>query len=147
MRTDAWQRTDGGTRHPRPLLLALFAALALLCPAAPAGASSIVEAGQGAPILLNPSDHLLVASLVEKESKGTTEQDIEGPWSLWAEGKSTPLEPLNGGPETPSESALGSIEHQLFLYRLNAAGEAGGTSTISYFSEGKEHTVHRGTAC
>ena len=126
------------------MLTAAVAVLALLCLPATSGASSIVEAGEGAPISLNPSDHILVARLSETESEGKAEQDIEGPWSLWAEGKSTPLEPLNGGPETPNESTLGSIEHQLFLYRLNVAGVAGGTSTISYFdSKGEEHTVHR----
>jgi hypothetical protein len=141
--TDGRQRKDRRARHRRALILAACATLSLICLPAAAGASSVTEVGEGFPISLNPSDHVLLARLVEREQEGKPEQDLEGPWSIWAEGKSTPLEPLNGGPETPSESAFGSIEHELFLYRLNAAGNAGGTSTISYFREGKEHTVHR----
>jgi hypothetical protein len=145
MFTDGRQQKDRRARHRRALILAACATLILICLPATAGASSVTEVGEGFPISLNPSDHVLLARLVEREHEGKSEQDLEGPWSIWAGGKSTPLEPLNGGPETPSESALGSIEHELFLYRLNAAGYAGGTSTISYFDgKGEEHTVHRG---
>jgi len=108
----------------------------------PAVAISVTDAGVGFPLSVNPSDHILIGKLVLEEEEGTKEEDLAGPWSIWADGSSTPLEPLNGGPETTG-TALGEPEHTLFLYRLNAAGVAGGTSTISYLKEGKEKTVHR----
>ena len=117
--------------------------IATLAAPAAASATSIIDAGAGLPTSLNSSDHILVGRLtIEEEEPGKPEENIAGPWSIWAEGASTPLAPLNGGPET-SGGALGSIEHELFLYRLNDAGDAGGTSTISYFAEGEEHTIHR----
>ena len=122
----------------RTIAALLLATLGLLVIPAGANATSVTDAGEGFPLSVNASDHILIAKLTIKEE----EDNITGPWSIWAGGTSTPLVPLNGGPET-SEVALGEPEHQLFLYRLNDAGNAGGTSTISYFKEGKEHTVHR----
>ncbi len=136
-------------RRPKPaadlcaLVVCAFLTLTLLCLPAVAGAASVTDAGEGVPLSVNSHDHLLIATLgTEEEKPGEPEEVITGPWSLWADGASTPLSPLNGGPET-SNVPLGEPEHDLFLYRLNAAGDAGGTSTISYFAEGKEHTVHR----
>lgn len=118
---------------------ALLVILSLLILPAGAMALSLTDAGEGAPISMNSADHILVATITEEEG----EEDVAGPWSIWAAGKSTSLQPLNGGPETHG-GTLGEVFHELFLYRINAAGRVGGTSTISYFdSEDKEHSILR----
>jgi len=143
MNADSRASSHGGRRAAIPAAIVLLALLAVLVAPSLALASSVTDAGEGFPLSINASDHILIAKLVIEEEEGKSEENIAGPWSIWAGGSSTPLAPLNGGPET-SGVALGEPEHNLFLYRLNAAGVAGGTSTItSGFKEGKEHTVHR----
>ncbi len=125
-------------------LFGMLLALALLVSPAVASAVSVTDAGEGFPMSMNSSDHILVARLTfEEEEPGKPEENIEGPWSIWASGRSTALAPLNGGPETHG-GTLGEVFHELFLYRINAAGRVGGSSTTSYFdSEGKERSVFR----
>jgi hypothetical protein len=143
MNADSRASSHGGRRAAIPVAIVLLALLAVLVAPSLALASSVTDAGEGFPLSVNASDHILIAKLVIEEEEGKSEENIAGPWSIWAGGSSTPLAPLNGGPET-KEVALGEPEHSVFLYRLNAAGVAGGTSTItSGFKEGKEHTVHR----
>ena len=135
---DVRDRMRPRARHAAAGLL-IGCSLALLGLPASAGAATVTDLGEGFPLSVNPSDHVLLAKLVIEEK---AEENVVGPWSIWAGGKSTPLAPLNGGPET-KEIVLGQPAHQLLLYRLNSAGAAGGTSTVSYFKEGKEHTVFR----
>jgi Calx-beta domain len=138
------QRTTSRTGRRLAALGVLLVAVTVLTLPATADAVSITDAGEGFPMSMNSSDHMLVAHLVfEEEEPGKLEETIEGPWSIWAAGKSTPLAPLNGGPETHG-GTLGEVFHELFLYRINAAGRVGGSSTISYFNtEGEEHSLFR----
>jgi len=143
MNADSRASSHGDRPAAIPVAIVLLALLAVLVAPSLALASSVTDAGEGFPLSVNASDHILIAKLVIEEEEGKSQENIAGPWSIWAGGSSTPLAPLNGGPETKAV-ALGEPEHSLFLYRLNAAGVAGGTSTItSGFKEGKEHTVHR----
>ncbi|MHB8242520.1 MAG: Calx-beta domain-containing protein [Solirubrobacteraceae bacterium] len=124
----------------RTLIVAALVALALLALPGGAAALSVTDVGEGFPISMNTSDHILRGQSYTEENG---EEGIEGPWSIWAEGKSTSLQPLNGGPETHG-GTVGEVAREMFLYRINAAGRVGGTSTISYFdSKNEEHSIFR----
>src|SRR5487761_2011685 len=111
-----------------------------LAGAAPAGAAGVVSLGKGFPVALNESDHVLVGNLVHEEVEGKLEESLEGPYSIWAEDKSTTLTPLNG-PE--KHEAKEEPKHELLVANINAAGDVGGSSTVSYTDEGKERVVFR----
>ncbi|HEX4437267.1 MAG TPA: hypothetical protein VH061_10780, partial [Solirubrobacteraceae bacterium] len=116
------------------LAISLAAATTLLI--APAGASAaptVTDLGEGFPISINSSDHVLIGRLTfEGEPE---EEDLSEPFSIWADGKSTPLAPLNGEGDGEEE---GSFRHELELEQINDAGEAAGTSTVNVvFGEGE----------
>ncbi len=101
-----------------------------------ARAANVIDAGTGVPFALNESDHILIAQLTEKEG----EEDIEGPWSIWAEGKSTALKPLNGAEKHEEDE---KPKHELFLYNINSAGDVGGWSTETVTDNGEEKGLPR----
>jgi hypothetical protein len=121
----------------------LVALLGLCATAAPvADAAHVVALGKGFPLGINESDHVVLGQLVEEEGEeGKIEENFEGPWSIWAEGKSSTLKPLNGaekhekGEEPRHELVLGGS--------INAAGDVAGTSTQAFTDEGKERITLR----
>jgi hypothetical protein len=126
--------------------LALCLAALLLLPGA-AGATSISEVGgsEGVPTSINASDQMVIGGELVIEENETThelEENIEEPWSIWNGSKAVHVEPLNGEPNGESESL--DHEHNLFLYNINASGQAGGSSTITTSGSGEnEKTTHR----
>lgn len=111
-------------------VLGVCGLLALLVLPAVASASSVTDAGEGFPLSMNSSDQIVVAKLGSEEG----EETIAGPWSIWSAGKSTPLEPYNGGPEE-SSCVLGALCHNMLALQINAAGRVAGTSTVTYTNE------------
>lgn len=135
----ALSRLGGQTATVRVAVLRVLApaaALVALAMAAPAHAASVTSIGKGFPYLLNESDHVVLARLVLEEG----EENLTGPWSVWAEGKSTALKPLNGA-EKHEEGE--NPRHELFIGGINGSGDLGGSSTIAFTDEGKERAVLR----
>jgi hypothetical protein len=126
----------------RFLAPSLCVALLALCiaPATPAAAASVVDLGKGFPLALNESDHVVIGQLVEEESEGKTEETSEGPWSIWAEGKSTQLQPLNGAEKHETSE---DPRHELSIGNINAAGDVAGSSTEAFTDEGSERVTLR----
>jgi hypothetical protein len=119
------------------LAISLAGVAALLIATSDAAAApTVTDLGQGFPVSMNASDHVLIGRLTfEGEPE---EEDLSGPWSIWADGKSTALEPLNGEGEEE-----GGFRHELELEQINAAGEAGGTSTINVVDGEEERSEDR----
>ena len=109
----------------RAVTISVCAALALLVAPAAASAASITEVGEGFPVSMNASDHILIAKLGEEDG----EETLEAPWSIWSGGKSVHLEPINGEP-APGETQSLDHEHALDLDNINEAGQVGGSSTV-----------------
>lgn len=130
--------------HPSRSRLGLTAlgllATALLCvlPAS-ASATSVSDAGEGFPLSMNASDHMLLAKFViEEEEPGKPEENFEAPWTIWANGKSTKLEPLNG----EGKGEAGEYpEHEMFLYNINSQGDVAGSSTVAYTEGSEERSI------
>lgn len=124
----------------RLLVAAACAALALLAMPSLAAATTVTDLGEGFPVSINASDHVLIGRLTfDGEGGGdAAEEELDGPWSIWAGGKSTSLLPLNG--EGDEE---GSIRHELALEEINDAGEAAGTSTVNVLAGSEERSEDR----
>jgi hypothetical protein len=105
---------------------ALLPAVLLGLPAV-AGAASITDVGEGFPFAINASDHILLGKFEPAEDG--EEENLKGPWSIWASNKSTPILPLNGPVEHEDEP--GSPRVELFLDGINASGQVAGTSTVA----------------
>jgi hypothetical protein len=116
-------------------------ALGLLLVPAGASAASVTAVGEGFPLSMNSSDHILVGKLGFEEDEGVLEETLEGPWSIWAAGKSTRLEPLNGEPNGEPESL--DHEHKLELDNINEAGQVGGSSTVASVVGSETKSLYR----
>jgi hypothetical protein len=115
------------------LALVLCVVPALLLVPSLAEAATATDLGEGFPISLNASDHVLIGRLTIELDEGEQEENLAGPWRIWASGKATALQPLNG-----PEGAEDEQRHELTLENINDAGEAGGTSTASVFVDDEE---------
>jgi hypothetical protein len=109
----------------RAVTIGVCAAIALLGAPAAASAASITDLGEGFPVSMNASDHILLAKLGEEDG----EETLEAPWSIWSGGKSVHLEPINGEP-APGETQSLDHEHELDLDNINEAGQVGGSSSV-----------------
>jgi len=125
----------------RTVTLGICAGLGLLLIPAGANAASITDVGEGFPLSINASDHILIGKFVEEEEEGKLVENLTGPWSIWTAAKSTTLLPLNGPveheeePETDGKPASPRVE--MSLYGINESGQVGGTSTVA-LQEGDE---------
>jgi hypothetical protein len=104
---------------------ALLPAMLLGLPMA-ADAASVTDVGEGFPFAINASDHILLGKFEPAEDG--EEENLKGPWSIWASNKSTPILPLNGPVEHEDEPGNPRVE--LFLDGINASGQVSGTSTV-----------------
>ena len=118
-------------------LAAALCGLTLVSAPPAARAANVVEVSNGIPFTLNESDHILVAKITEEAG----EVNVEGPWSIWAEGKSTPLKPLNGAEKHEGEEE--TPKHELALVNINSAGDVGGSSTELVTDNGEERVIVR----